>query len=68
MAQGKLIAVYTSDKSIYKSRVEANGYGGRIEDLGMVDNLMVVGPTDNSARYFRRSYSRLSYQIAKTQK
>ncbi len=53
VAQGKPVAIYTSDQTIYKARAEANGYtkdsdGNTLEDFGMVDNLMMIGPTNNT--------------------
>lgn len=50
LAQGKPVAVYTEDQSIYKDRAEKNGFGDdgwNLEDFGMVDNLMMLGPSKN---------------------
>jgi len=50
LAQGKPVALYSSDQSIYKDRAEANGFandGFNLENFGMIDNLMMLGPAKN---------------------
>tara|TARA_Y100001970_G_scaffold68799_1_gene87775 strand:+ start:2133 stop:2627 length:495 start_codon:yes stop_codon:yes gene_type:complete len=50
VAKNKLVSLYTSDKSFYKHRVGNSFYKNdkwNIEDFDMVDNLMLLAPTNN---------------------
>jgi|TARA_Y100000994_G_scaffold930_1_gene1016 nucleoside 2-deoxyribosyltransferase len=50
VAKNKLVSLYTSDLSFYKHRVGNSFYKNdkwNIEDFDMVDNLMLLAPTNN---------------------
>lgn len=51
VAQGKPVFAYSNDTDVtYKDRAIAAGYendGNHLEDFGLTDNLMMVGPTGN---------------------
>lgn len=51
VAQGKPVFAYSLDRNTtYKNRAIARGFendGNHLEDFGLTDNLMMIGPTDN---------------------
>lgn len=50
VAQGKKAFAYSSDRDTYKERAQKLGHledENVLEDFGLVDNLMMIGPVDN---------------------
>ena len=50
VAKNKLVSLYTSNLNFYKHRVGTSNYKNdkwNIEDFDMVDNLMLLAPTNN---------------------
>lgn len=47
IAQGKPVSIYSTKQSEYKSRINYSSSSETVEDFGLVDNLMLLGPTNN---------------------